>query len=161
MNPPPADVTNLVARLERLEAERDIVETIQCYSTAIDDGLDEQWVDCFTADGIFEVKTRIGLAFQVQGHIALKAFIAGHTKAPYRWHKHLTSAHRIKFEGAIATVQSTIVRIDSDDDGVPKIWVFGRYLDVLVHEERWRFRHRTISLEGIHPTQVDIMLGVV
>lgn len=151
----------LSARLDLLEAEREIVDTIQRYSTAIDDGLDEEWLDCFTSDGVFEVKTRIGVAFEVRGHDALRPFIAGHTKAPHRWHKHLTAAYRIQINGDGATVQSTVLRIDSDDDGVPKVWVFGRYQDSLVREERWRFRHRTISLEGIHPTQVEIMTRVV
>jgi hypothetical protein len=65
--------------------------------------------------------------------------------------------------GDQASAQSYILRIDADDDEVPKVWVFGRYLDALVrgNDRYWRFRHRIISLEGMHPAQQEIMRGMV
>jgi hypothetical protein len=156
-------MNSLALRLDQLESERGVVDTIQRYAFAIDDGLDDQWVDCFTQDGVFEVQTRLGVAFRIEGKDALAGFISGHTKAPARWHKHITTSHRIVVQHDEATAQSYILRIDADDDEVPKIWVFGRYLDTLVRgdDRNWRFRHRIISLEGIHPTQQAIMRGMV
>ena len=153
----------LAVRLDQLEAERGVVDTIQRYAFAIDDGLDDEWVDCFTQDGIFEVQTRLGVAFRIVGKEALADFIAGHTKAPARWHKHITTSHRIAAGRQDASAESYILRVDADDDEVPKIWVFGRYLDRLVRggDRIWRFRHRIISLESVHPTQQAIMRGMV
>ena len=147
------DLAGLLKRVELLEAERAVAKTIHRYATAIDYGLDEDWVDCFADNGIFEVRPRAGTAFQVQGSEALRQFIAGHTKAPLRWHKHLVTQHAIEVGGASAGARSYILRVDEDDDGIPKIWVFGRYLDqlVLCADGRWRFRHRIIELEGAQP----------
>ncbi len=155
-------IDSLAGRLEQLEAERGVIDAIQRYAFAIDDGLDDQWVDCFTQEGVFEVQTRLGVAFSIGGKQALAGFISGHTKAPARWHKHITTSHRIVVTGAQASAQSYILRIDEDDDEVPKIWVFGRYLDTLVRgdDRTWRFRHRIISLEGMHPTQQALMRGM-
>jgi len=153
------NLEQLLARVAGLEAESDIARTIQNYALAIDDGLDAEWVDCYTEDGVFEVRTNDGLAIRVRGHAQLSAFITGHTKAPVRWHKHVTTSHRIELKGNTATAGSYIIRIDNDDDEVPKIWVFGRYIDELIRsvDGKWRFSRRTISLEGIHPTQRALM----
>lgn len=146
-------LASLLRRMERLEAERDVVRTIARYAEAIDYGLDARWVDCFTADGVFEVRPRGGHSFQVTGREALGSFIAGHTKAPSRWHKHLVTQQVVEVAEGTASAQSYILRVDEDDDGQAKIWVFGRYLDRLVYEAdgQWRFRHRTIELEGAQP----------
>ena len=152
-------VRELSNRVAALEAERGIIRTIQRYAFAIDDGLDLQWVNCFTPDGVFEVRTRLDVSIRVQGHDASAAFIARHTKAPSRWHKHVTTSHLVQVAGIEATAQSYVIRVDSDDDEVPKVWVFGRYLDDLVRDEHgtWRFRHRIISLEGVHPIQGGLL----
>jgi hypothetical protein len=154
-------VQELTLKLARFEAERAIIDTLQRYAFAIDDGLDEEWLDCFTADGVFEVKTRFEVALLVRGQANLRPFIAGHTKAPARWHKHITTSHRILVDGSNAAAQSYILRVDNDDD-VPRIWVFGRYLDelTLCADGRWRFRHRTISLESVQPAQQAQMRGM-
>jgi 3-phenylpropionate/cinnamic acid dioxygenase small subunit len=157
-------VRELSLKLARFESERAIIDTIQRYAFAIDDGLDEEWLDCFTEDGVFEVKTRFEVTLLVRGQANLRPFIAGHTKAPTRWHKHITTSHRILVDGNNATAQSYILRVDNDDnDDVPKIWVFGRYLDDLTlgGDGRWRFRHRTISLEGVQPSQQALMRGMI
>lgn len=141
-----------VAQLERRQA---IVETLQRYATAIDYGLDEDWLDCFLPDGVFEVRPRLAPAFRVEGQAALRPFIALHTKAPSRWHKHLITQHRIEVDerSGDARVQSYILRVDEDDDAQPKLWVFGRYLDELrlCADGRWRFSLRVIEIEGAQP----------
>lgn len=146
---------DLLRRIERLEAERAIAGTVNRYAHAIDYGLDLEWVDCFTEQGVFEVRPRRAPSFRVCGQDELAAFIVTHSKAPSRWHKHLVTQHRIEVDtcGRSAHAESYILRVDEDDDAQPKIWVFGRYLDdlSLSADGVWRFVHRIIELEGAQP----------
>ncbi len=51
---------DLLARVEALEAERDILDTMYRYAHTIDVGDSDGWADCFTEDGVFNVTTRAG-----------------------------------------------------------------------------------------------------
>ena len=61
-NPQQIDVEELVRRLAALEAERAILRTLYRYGHSIDYGLEQEWVDCFTEDGVFDVRRRVGPA---------------------------------------------------------------------------------------------------
>jgi hypothetical protein len=61
-NPQQVDVQELVRRLEALETERAILRTLYRYGHSIDYGLEQEWVDCFTEDGVFDVRRRVGPA---------------------------------------------------------------------------------------------------
>ena len=80
----------------------------------------------------------------------LAAFIAGHTHAPQRWHKHLLAEPVIMVEGDTATALSYWVRVDSYEDGI-YMRGFGRYRDQLVRcaDGRWRFTERVIEAEAM------------
>ena len=70
----------LLARLQALEDEAAIIRRLHAYGHAIDGGDEAAWVDCFTADGIFEGFTRRGeRLYRLQGHTELAAFVNGHT----------------------------------------------------------------------------------
>lgn len=146
-------------RLACLEAKEDIARTIHRYATAIDYGHTDDWVDCFTEDGVFEVRSPVAAPLVFAGRDELARMVGGHTKAPGRWHKHFTTQLDIQVSGNEAFSQAYIVRIDRDDEDkdIPKVWVFGRYLDRLrlCDDDRWRFVHRMIEIEGIHPGQVS------
>jgi hypothetical protein len=55
-NPQQVDVQELVKRLAALEEERAILRTLYRYGHSIDYGLELEWVDCFTEDGVFDVR---------------------------------------------------------------------------------------------------------
>src|SRR5713226_9292500 len=130
-NPRQVDVQELVRRLEALEAERAILRTLYRYGHSIDYGLEQEWVDCFTSDGVFDVR-RVGSASaRYEGRAALAAFIAQHTRAPSRYHKHLLMEPTMTVHEDHATVQSYFTRLDATHQGKPFIRAFGRYLDRL------------------------------
>lgn len=140
-------------RLLLLEAREAVAATIRRYARALDYGEDDVWVDCFLEDGIFEVRYHTIEPIRVCGQAALRQFVAAHTKAPSRWHKHITTQHEIHIDGDVATAESYILRIDRDDrrNDTPTPWVFGRYIDKLTRcaDASWRFSCRIIELEGV------------
>jgi len=140
-------------RLWLLEAREAVAATIRRYATALDYGEDAGWVDCFLEDGVFEVRYHTIEPITVRGHAALRQFVAMHTKAPGRWHKHITTQYEIQVDADTATAESYILRIDRDDrrNDTPTPWVFGRYIDNLTRcaDGCWRFTHRIIELEGV------------
>jgi ketosteroid isomerase-like protein len=145
---------DLEARLARLEDERAIVRTLHAYGQSIDYGDEETWVDCFTEDGVFDVRgrqphqpTRL-----ISGREELRRFIAGHTRAPELWHKHLLVEPLISLDGDTATCVSYLVVL-MQHENLPVVRVFGRYRDRLVKEAdgRWRFRERIAEIESMRP----------
>jgi hypothetical protein len=145
----------LAQRLTRLEDERDILAILYRYGHTIDHGPDEDWLDCFTDDGVWESVPAPGLSSNPRRIVArgteeLRAFIAAHTHAPVRWHKHLLSEPMIQLDGDEARVVSYWVRIDRYEEGIYTRG-FGRYRDHLVRcpDGRWRFRERIIDCEGM------------
>jgi SnoaL-like protein len=151
-NPQQIDVQELVRRLAVLEAERAILRALYRYGHSIDYGLEQEWVDCFTEDGVFDVRRRVGLASaRYEGRAALAAFIAQHTRAPGRYHKHMLMEPVISVNGDQATVQSYFTRLDATRDGRPFIRAFGRYVDRMVQEVdgAWRFKERIAEVESV------------
>lgn len=144
----------LIEQLQRLIDERDILRNLYQYGHSIDYKLEEQYLDCYTEDGTFEVRRRNGLgeSHREQGRAQRAAYIAAHGGAPERWHKHLLMEPVITIDGSRATAQSYWARIDAAEDGTPFIMGFGRYLDTLVKESdgRWRFVERIGEVEGVH-----------
>jgi hypothetical protein len=145
-------IGQLEARLVELEAERAIVGTLHRYAHSIDYGDEESWVDCFTEDGVFDVRSRHAhqLKRYVQGRAELAAFIATHTRAPELWHKHLLIEPVIQVDGDHATCVSYLAVVMEHDDA-PVLRVFGRYRDRLVRGDdgRWRFAERIAEIESM------------
>jgi ketosteroid isomerase-like protein len=143
---------DLEARLELLEAERAITRTLHRYAQSIDYGDEEGWVDCFTEDGVFDVRSRHAhqLKRLITGRDELRAFVARHTRAPELWHKHLLIEPLIDVDGETATCVSYLLVVMEHED-VPVMRVFGRYRDRLVRGEdgRWRFRERIAEIESM------------
>ncbi len=151
-NPRQVDVQELIRRLAALEVERAILRTLYRYGHSIDYGLEQEWVNCFTEDGVFDVRRRVGPAsVRYEGRAALAAFIAQHTRAPGRYHKHMLMEPAIIVNGEQATVQSYFTRLDATRDGRPFIRAFGRYLDRMVKgvDGVWRFTERVAEVEAV------------
>jgi len=158
----------LVARIEALEAEREITRTLHAYGHTIGRGEDDGWIDCFTEDGVFEVRRRPlgatgatshphpdvraggdGAAIRYEG-AGLRQFISRHPRPPSRWHKHIVVDPAIILDGAAVSVVSFFVRLDAGPNGHPHLTAFGRYVDRMARcdDGRWRFRHRIAEVES-------------
>jgi 3-phenylpropionate/cinnamic acid dioxygenase small subunit len=144
-------------RLEALEAERAILDTLYRYGHTIDYGDEAGWVDCFTTDAVYDVRRgpQTGRADEVvrcEGRAQIAAFVGAHSRAPSAWHKHLLSEVRVELEPdrATATAQSYFVRLDHEDGVGPYVRSFGRYRDRLVREPdgRWRIEERIAEVES-------------
>lgn len=148
----PVSIETLAVDLAEIAAERAILATLYRYAHSIDYGLTDDWIDCFTADGAFDVRRRTGPApsYRHEGRKALAAFIAQHTHSPERWHKHLLAEPVITVSHDTASVRSYFTRLDARDDGTPFIHAFGRYVDELVKESDgvWRFTERIAEVES-------------
>lgn len=142
---------DLVKRLELLEDERAILQTLYRYGHCIDYGLEQEWVGLFTEDGIFEIRIRRpGSVIRKEGSQTLAQFIAEHSRAPAKYHKHLLMEPLITLESnKQATVESYFLRVD-ESEGQLYILAFGRYKDRLVkHNSRWLFKERICELEAL------------
>jgi hypothetical protein len=143
------------ARLAALEDERGVLDNLYRYGHAIDYGLEEQWLDCFTEDGCFDLRPVGPLAGErarnrhARGREALATFIAGHSRAPDAYHKHLVIEPRVRLDGDSATVASYFARIDRRTPE-PFIFAFVRYHDDLLRcaDGRWRFTLRSVEVEA-------------
>ncbi|MFC1944588.1 nuclear transport factor 2 family protein [Chloroflexota bacterium] len=144
-------IDGLLQRLEALEDERAIMNTMYRYGHCIDYGLEQEWVELFAEDGIYEVRVRTtNDVLRKEGSQALSRFIAKHTRAPSKYHKHLLMEPLIAIkDGNTATAESFFVRVD-DYDGKPYILAFGRYRDRFVRDNnRWLFKERVCEVEAL------------
>lgn len=143
---------DLLARVEALEAERDILRTLYRYAHTIDVGDSDGWADCFTQDGVFNVTTRVAgyTPYRIQGREQLRDFVEHHTRPPGLWHKHMIVEPIIDIDGDTATGE-TYFLVLMDHEDVPIVRVFGRYIDTLRKEAdgQWRFVERQPFLESI------------
>ena len=147
-----ADPAELERRLAVLEDERAILCRLSAYGHAIDYGDEEGWVDCFTEDGVFDVRARLSHQPNrvISGRDELRAFITRHTRAPELWHKHLLVEPLIAIDGDAAG-SSAYFAVLMEDDEAPLLRVFGRYRDRLIREPdgEWRLRERIAEIESM------------
>ena len=148
------DFSQLEARLKRLEEERAILSTMYRYGHSIDYGLEQDWVDCFTEDGAFDIRRRDPGGKRHEGRAALQRYIAQHTRAPAKYHKHVLIEPVITIDGTQAKAVSYFARLDEAPSGEPFVLAFGRYHDTMVKcpDGRWRFKERIADIEGRTPS---------
>lgn len=149
-----------VGRLRVFQEEQSILHTLYRYGHSIDYGLDAEWLDCFTEDGVFELRSRDGLLLtdmkhplgRYQGRDALTQFIGRSAKPPAKYRKHLLIEPRISIQGNRATAVSYYASLH-EERGAPFLRAFGRYLDQFVKcpDGKWRFQERVDELEAWMP----------
>jgi ketosteroid isomerase-like protein len=144
----------LCARLERLEAERAIVDTMYAYGSALDYGDRERFLQCFTPDAEYVVDMRIDGSggFTFRGHGELAQYFADHTHAPAAWHKHVTTNPSVALDGDSARATSYFLRVDAGAESGPAVVLAsGRYVDELVREPdgSWRIRARRCEVQNL------------
>jgi ketosteroid isomerase-like protein len=149
------DLDQLSARLDRLEAERAIVQTMYAYGRALDYGDLEGFLDCFTDDADYVVDMRLGgpAVLEFHGREELAGYHEWHTHAPNAWHKHVATNPAITIDGDTATAVSYFMRLDSDaETGAPSVVSSsGRYVDEFVRGDDggWRIRSRLCDVENL------------
>ena len=149
------DTEALLARLQVLEDERAILQTLHQYGHAMDYGPDADFIDCFMPLGVWDVRMRLvpNAAFTCVGHAEIGASLEAQTsvRAPALYAKHLVVEPRITIDGNEASVESYFVRIEPRDDRPTQIVASGRYLDRLIHcdDGRWRFTHRIAEIDDM------------
>ena len=149
-----SDPAGFEARLRALEEPQEILRTMYQYAHALDYGARDEFLDCFTDDGVWTNRFRqqegAPASSYYEGRTGLGQFFDRHTHAPALYHKHLLVEPRITLKGDEAHVISYWVRIDEHADG-PYLRGFGRYLDVLLreHDGRWRIKRREVEVEAI------------
>jgi hypothetical protein len=146
---------SLEERVARLEDESAILATMYRYGHSHDYGPLEDFLDCFTEDGVWERFRRDEPSqhkppSSFQGRDGLARYFDTHRRAPGLYYKHLVLDPRITVSGDEARVLSYFVKIDEHPDG-PYIYAFGRYRDHLVRcsDGVWRFRRRTAESEDV------------
>lgn len=160
------DIGLLAARLRKLEDERDIRLALDRYGHSIDYGLESEWVDCFTPDGVYDLRLRVmspGLdkifpfarvdagGIRFSGSKALASFVAVHSRPPAAYHKHIVVDQIVTRFGEEDKARATSYFLRVDDlAGRREIVAFGRYVDLLVRcpDGRWRFSERVVELES-------------
>ncbi len=145
----------LESRLRQLEARTGVADALARYCHCVDYAIEAEWVDCFTEDGVFDVRRGPsgGGDSLVQGRAELAAFIAKHTRPPEHWHKHCLAETIFDIQDTTAHTDSYWFRVQAHETG-PFIRAFGHYRDdlVLCDDGRWRFQHRIVEINGtIHP----------
>lgn len=143
----------VLERLQRLEDEAAIRETLYAYGAGLDYGDRDQFLECFTADAEYVVTMRVAdtTAMRFEGREELTGYFESHTHAPDAWHKHITTNPTCVVNGDRAEVRSYFLRVDSTDDAGPAtILASGRYVDTFVRDgDRWRIRSRTCEVENM------------
>lgn len=154
---------DIAARLESLESQNQVVDRLYAYGHTLDYGLEGEWLDCFTDDATYDLRFRIptgrsglgdgtttetGVVYR--GRAELKTFIAAHTRAPERWHKHVSMSARVVVLGNTASCRSYFARLDDVDGSGLVMSSFGRYTDELLRcsDGVWRFSERIFEIEG-------------
>jgi 3-phenylpropionate/cinnamic acid dioxygenase small subunit len=148
-----ADVLrDLASRLDRLEAEQAIRDTMVRYTHTLDYGDSAGWAACYTPDGVFDVRRRGGPLFRHQGTEALAKFADGHTSAPDVYHKHFIGLPSIDVsqDGSSATASTYFMMVHESPAG-PQVLVFGRYLDEFTRgqDAGWRLSERVVDMEDV------------
>jgi 3-phenylpropionate/cinnamic acid dioxygenase small subunit len=144
--------TRIARRLMALEARASIEDRLYEYSHAIDVADEERWIDCFTKDGVFDVRGRLPgqTTLVVRGHEELREFVRRHSRPPLMYHRHLLLQPCITIANGKATATGyTMVLMEHE--GEPVVRLFGTARDALVHESdgAWRFETRTVVIESM------------
>jgi hypothetical protein len=138
-----------------LEDERAILQTLYQYGHAMDYGPDADFIDCFTPDGVWDVRMRRTPdgAFTCVGHGEIAASLEAQTsvRAPALYAKHLVIEPQIVVDGDEASVRSYFLRVEPRDDGPTQIVASGRYLDRLIRcdDGRWRMTERVAEIDDM------------
>ena len=131
--------------------ERSILRLLHGYAHAMDQGSEEEWVDTFTPDAVFDVVEVVGdrRVHREEGRGDLAAYVAGYPKPPH-FRQHVVMDPLIEVDGDTARVEAYWLLLQRDDaGGLPVLAAFGHYHDRLVKADgRWRIAERFAEVQA-------------
>lgn len=126
-------------------AERAIHALLLRYCETLDTGRIDDWVACYTADGVFE-----GLKGRVEGREALRAY--GRASLDRGFFLHLLTNVQVTLDAAEpgrAAARSHLLYVERSREGAGKI-AAGAQVDVLRREGgEWKIAHRRLHAQNI------------
>jgi 3-phenylpropionate/cinnamic acid dioxygenase small subunit len=151
-----------MAQLDPMQAallRAEIQDALYRHASVLDQRRYYEWVDLFTADGSYSVITYGNLNHQGlfllkdDGKEAIKervAYLMGYWQMERGKTLHVVSNIQLTdLKANEARCRSSFVVYRTGEDGVPKLYSCGEYLDVLVkREERWLFRERKVVIDN-------------
>jgi ketosteroid isomerase-like protein len=115
-----------------------IQELFARYAHAVDELDVEAWVQCFTADGVFQVGNRA-----MRGAAALRGYAEVHVQEIRC--RHMMANFLYEIRGNEATGRCSMLATLATAGGY-KIFAQGRYVDRLVKQNgQWRIAHRKVE----------------
>ncbi len=134
------------------EDHEDIRQLLARYNLAIDLGRIDDWVDCFTPDGVFEC---IGLpedsilGGRHEGPEALRAYADGHYGLHRGRARHWNWNLLIEGAGDRATMTSYLNAYSAGQGDDAVLRATGIYRDELIRADgQWRFASRQVTIDG-------------
>lgn len=151
----PSDIEH---RLQALEDQRSIVNTLYQYARALDHGTNaNEFLDCFSSaavwwssiDGAFAG----GSTVRYVGHADLRqAYVEGAPRRgqPGHFTKHIVWKPEVDLDGDTARVETYCATLRETPDG-PSVYSLGRCLDTFVRsgDGRWRIQERHLAREAV------------
>ena len=131
--------------------ERAISAVMNAYCHAMDTGQHESWMDCFTADAIYDVALPDGRIYaRLEGEAELRNFIANYRVLPGHKHVYVTPLFDIDPDAGEGTVEAYWFML-SGGENKAGISSLGRSRDRFVRgaDGRWRMKERRVATEGI------------
>lgn len=138
------------AGLQTLLDERAILRTLHRYCRALDYGIVDEWLDCFTTDARYDTVLPNGDPWaQVRGHEALASFLDDYPRPPSQIPRHLVVDPVIDIDGDAAHVHSAFVFLTQLPGAQPRVVAWGRYRDRLERQDgTWRIAERICETEA-------------
>lgn len=131
--------------------ECEILRTMNIYCHAMDYGLPDVWAQCFTEDGVYQVKLPGGGKREIIGRTALAAYASTHEGPPQKYTKHMFWAPVVEFASDVSTASaSAMFAIVNSTPHGPRVELYGSYDDNLVKgaDGVWRFEKRITTVES-------------
>jgi ketosteroid isomerase-like protein len=149
MDKPALSLDALSQRVEGLENERGILNTLSVYGHALDYGDMDTFLNCFTEDADY-LTNRVG---NFKGRAEIDRFFRARRHAPEKYNKHVLVDPIVTMDGPDTANVISYYCLLQDRPGGPFVSHFGRYKDRLVRCEdgMWRFQVRQVEGEAVAP----------
>jgi hypothetical protein len=133
--------------------ERAIDAVMNDYCHAMDSGQHERWMNCFTADAVYDVVLPDGRTFtHLEGEDDLRRFITAYTVVPGNRHIYVTPLFDVDPNAGTASVSAYWLML-SGGAHTAGVSAQGSVRDKFVRaaDGRWRMKERRVTVEGMVP----------
>lgn len=136
-----------------LLAERAIEAVMNRYCQALDSARAADWLDCFTADALFEVLLPNGETYvRLEGAADFARFAAALHDRPGHKHVYATPVFEVDLDAGEARGTSYFL-LFAGDGGRAQVGSFGRVRDRFVRQAgRWKIAERRLQTDAMDPS---------